>query len=205
MAAPREQAPQPAQQPPPDHAVLTAIIVLLLAGLALDVLARRLALLLAPLGIPAAAVAGVLGILGTPGISFSIGPSEPDASPPGPAAAMLGRSGVARRAMYILAATRRLTSGEALNTERRLYEAHRRAEQKRLAAAGAVDDVAGQFGAVLGWHARMDDRTTPECRRAHGNNFLAAVPPLIGWPGTRHAGNCRCVPGRPWSDGEMLA
>lgn len=94
------------------------------------------------------------------------------------------------------AAERALT--EASRRERSFELAHERARRRRLEAAHAVSAAADRWGPVLGWHAHKDDRTTPECFEAHGSNFRVDRPPVIGWPGTLHAGQCRCRPGKPF-------
>lgn len=189
MAEEREQ--------PQDHELLIAIVLLLLAGLTAQALTERLAVLLAPLGIPATAVASMVALLGK-GITV-----ERPSAPPG-AIATMQRGGVARRAMYILAGCRRLAGGGTADTEKRLYGAHLAAERRRAKAADAVDAAAAKYGPVLGWWATRDDRTTPACFAAHGSNFSALVPPAMGWPGTIHAGQCRCKPVAPWPGGDML-
>jgi hypothetical protein len=191
VAKPREE--------PQDHELLIAIVVLLLAGLTFEEFSRRLTLLLAPLGIPAAATLGLLTLLGPGGLAV------PAPSRPGGALAMMERGMVARRAMYLLAGARRMAGEITPAAERALYGAHLRAEKRRLDAARRIDAAAARWGPVLGWVSRRDERTTAECKTAHGGNFSALRPPTIGWPGTLHAGNCRCLPGPPWSEAAMLS
>lgn len=88
--------------------------------------------------------------------------------------------------------------------ERQFLAQHLAAERTRQAAAQHVDRLADRFGPVLGWKARLDERTTPECRAAHGKNFRADRPPAIGWPGTLHGGTCRCVATGPFNDAPVL-
>lgn len=186
---------------PDDRALLIAIVVILLADLALHETGRRLTLLLAPLGIPPAAVVSVLTLLGESGATFTLaGATIPDA----PAVSAMRRGAVGRRAMYVLAASRRLASGGTVDAERRLYGAHQAAESRRHQAAGRVDAAAAKHGPILGWWSERDDRTTPACFAAHGANFSAQHPPAIGWPGTIHAGFCRCKPVAPWPQGDFL-
>lgn len=187
--------------PPPDAAdqgVIAAITVLLLAGLPLPVLLQRLSGLLAPIGVPALALAQLVAMVGIRSLRID----APSATRP--ATRTIQRGVAARRAMYLLAAARRLARGGTLAAERRLFAAHRVAEDRRRAAAARIDRAAAAHGPLLGWKARLDERTTPLCRSAHGRNFSALRPPAIGWPGTLHAGNCRCLPRAPWRNARLL-
>lgn len=115
-----------------------------------------------------------------------------------------------RRAAYLIMAARRLgtavlrehgqpgTVAQALRAEGRYLTQHLVATRKRNEAAGRVADAADQHGRELGWHAVRDDRTSPECRAAHGSNFRADRPPKIGYPGAVHD-HCRCKPGPAFS------
>lgn len=183
-----------------EHALLIAIVLLLLANLPAPALAERLAGLMTPFGFSPATVAALLLILGDQHTTFG----APGAGDGEAALHALQRTEAARRARYILAAARRLQSGEPTAAERRLLNAHLRAERNRREAAKRVDAAAAEHGILLGWYSKKDDRTTPDCALAHGHNFLATVPPAIGWPGTLHGGNCRCVPGPPWSQATLL-
>ena len=198
MARPAEDEHRREEQPG-DHEMLIAIMLLLMAGLEGSVLLHSLLIVLAPLGVPPVALAGLLALMGPQGTAH-VPPSAND-----DALRMLQRGTSARRAMYLLAAARRLSAGGTLDAERRLYKAHLVAERKRGEAVGRVDAAAKQFGPVLGWWAHRDKKTTPVCRTAHGSNFSALTPPAIGWPGTLHAGNCRCKPVAPWPQGVLLA
>lgn len=191
------QAPPPTQQQQTDTALIAALVVILLSGLTLDSLVRHVAALLIPLGYPVQAIAGAVGLVSADD-SFDL---------PGPDSAtnVIRRGEVVRRANYLLAAVRRLAGGGSLADERKFLRLHRGAERARRRAAAEVDRAARQFGPLLGWHALMDDRTTPECKAAHGRNFQATIPPAIGYPGTLHGGNCRCKPGRPFRGAAMLA
>lgn len=189
------------RRPPSDQDLLAAMVVILLAGLALPEIGRRLTLLLAPLGIPPAAIVSLLTIVGEEGTQMAVPPPAPDA----PAIGTMQRSAVGRRAMYLLAASRRLAAGGSTAAERALYGAHLAAEERRHEAAARVDAAAKRWGPVLGWWSERDDRTTALCRAAHGTNFSALAPPAgVGWPGTIHAGQCRCKPVAPWSQAQML-
>lgn len=99
------------------------------------------------------------------------------------------------------AAAAREALAAAARKERAYELAHERARRARLEAAAAVADAADQFGVILGWYTHRDDRTTPECLAAHGSNFRADLPPIIGHPGTLHGGTCRCEAGPPFAGG----
>lgn len=101
------------------------------------------------------------------------------------------------RARYLLAAARRLAKAAAegrftaaLRREQAYLAAHRRAGQRRAAAARAYDEVArGQ--SFLRWSARMDSRTTPDCAALNGTIWHVSTPPVPP-PGARHI-HCRCT------------
>lgn len=117
-------------------------------------------------------------------------------------------SNLRRRAAYLIMAGRRLGTAvvweknhagslnRAIENERRYLRQHLEAVQRRNTAAKKVAAASYRYGDDLGWYAILDDRTSAECRRAHGSNFNAAEPPRIGYPGTVHA-HCRCKPGPP--------
>lgn len=127
------------------------------------------------------------------------------------------RVNLQRRAAYLVQAARRVASGmakgpdgalAALDRERRYLEQHLRADAGRTVAAGQVAAVArglaraakrdGQtWNGLVGWYATLDDRTSPDCRKAHGRNFDPNRVPPIGFPGTVHP-SCRCRPGPPF-------
>lgn len=112
------------------------------------------------------------------------------------------RQNLIRRAAYLINAARRITtgmrSGQTLDTlarESKYLHQHLDASAKRTEAARMVAEQAKQQDSMLlGWYARMDSRTTAECRTANGKNFRADRVPLIGYPGTVHV-HCRCKPG----------
>jgi len=199
MASPEVQAPpaeQPPAEPPTEEQILAALTVLLLAGLTVQQMASYATALLAPLGIAAATVEAAVSLL--PSLTVIIDIPEPLT-----AAGHIARTAAPRRAAFLLSSIRRLEAGGSVDAERRYLEAHLNAERTRRESAQAVDQAAKRFGTptragpVLGWYARQDNRTTPECAAAHRRNFLAARPPLIGYPGTLHGGACRCVSGPP--------
>lgn len=125
-----------------------------------------------------------------------------------------------RRAAYIVSATRRIASemsaarargetleqglSEAISRENSYFVQHVNADAQRVVSASTVDALAGQYGDVLGWYAYEDGRTSPECAEANGKNFRASEPPNIGYPGVVHVA-CRCYPGPPHREAEMLA
>ena len=126
-------------------------------------------------------------IAGTAAARLVLAWSDPTTEPHGAAGARMQRLNIQRRAQYLLAAARRITRQlgpdrsreavvKALQAERRYWQQHVYAGQKREQAAATSDSVAaqdgvqqptdtrGRVGTVLGWMARMDDRTTAECR-----------------------------------------
>lgn len=141
--------------------------------------------------------------------------------PQGPAQAIETELAGAWLASYVGAALERLTEAnpdtldaEAWDKERRYFDLHRDAEERRMRSAAHQDMTAKlnsdrpDFARVgeeevqlLNWHSVIDARTTPECRWAHGQNFRADQQPIIGWPGSVHL-SCRCtagpaIPGAP--------
>lgn len=110
-----------------------------------------------------------------------------------------------RRASYMTQAALRMTTalrtgdpGQVSKTWKRelVYMGqHLQAQARRNLAAKQVGAVwrAGGKPALLGWKAKMDARTTAECRQANGRNFDPRRIPTIGYPGTVHP-HCRCVP-----------
>lgn len=135
--------------------------------------------------------------------------------PDGPAQAFERQMAPAWLGLFTLAAAERMAE---LDTERQFatiaaretqyFDRHRDAEERRQRAA-ALQDVAAMLNSdrsdanehLLGWRAVLDERTTPECRWAHGRNFDATKMPSIGFPGAVHM-RCRCsagpaVPGAP--------
>ena len=196
MPAQAEQH-QHQEQTQGEQAVIAAIVVILLSGLTIESLTRHLAALLIPLGIPPVAIAGAVGLIGVD-LGFDLG------APAGSARAAMGRGAVVRRATYLLNAARRLAAGGTLEDERKYLRLHRGAERARREAAAAVDRAAAQYGPILGWRARMDERTTADCKWLHGKNFHIARPPDGSYPGARHGGNCRCRVRAPWPRGRVV-
>lgn len=125
-----------------------------------------------------------------------------------------------RRAAYLVNALRRMApaalSGEQEQIERaaareeRYLAAHDQAEHNRNMAAASVIETTATSARVnqrgeplLGWQAVLDERTTPECRAAHGRNFNPTVRPRIGYPGEVHI-HCRCRARRPWKTSKRV-
>lgn len=187
------------------HGAIIAVSLVLLSGLTGHLLMQRLMAVLVAFGLPGPQAAQLVAMLHN-GLVIST-PSAPEGS----ASRLLERGVASRRAMYIVAASKRLMAGGSVAAEKRFFKAHLQAEKNRAEAVEAVDREAkrqrqaGTIGRILiGWHATLDDRTTPLCRAAHGRNFYADTPPQIGYPGTQHGGQCRCRGGKPWFGGEML-
>lgn len=191
---------QKKQEPQRTDAELIAIIAGAIAvGASASATATSLSALL---GIPVATLSAVLKFaLVKPG---AYGPSQIHGVTT--AAAESARVEPTFRAEYVLAASRRMDEAvrrgvsldEAERRESQYYRQHLEAMLNRAKVAGTVDRAAGRFGDILGWHAKLDSRTSPECREAHGKNFNASVRPPIGYPGSVHP-YCRCKPGKPWS------
>lgn len=118
-----------------------------------------------------------------------------------------------RRAAYLVNAVRRLAPAVASDdparihraqlAEDRYFAAFQEAERRRNSAGAVVAQLAAGYGLdargelLLGWRARLDSRTSADCRWAHGRNFNALVMPPIGYPGMVHL-ECRCEPVAPW-------
>lgn len=200
MAEPEQEQPPPSAA---EQAVIAALAILLASAGSMAPAAILLALLriLRPFGIdraPAWTAFKIVRSVPRPRIWRSFGVR------PGPAARAARAQEATYRAAYLLNASRRLQAavaagedlGAALNRERAYATAHQRAAQNRAQVASDVDDSSRLWGPVLGWYTVLDDRTSKDCRRANGKNFLAAVPPRIGWPGSVHP-HCRCRPGPP--------
>lgn len=148
------------------------------------------------LGFPIAVLLPVLKIAMARPMSYGIA-TLPSATATGESSALEAEY----RAAYVLAASRRLQglSGDALDAalrrERTYFNQHLDAMKKRKTAARDVDLARAKYGDELGWYAKMDSRTSDECREANGRNFNATRIPGIGWPGAVHP-HCRCKPGR---------
>ncbi len=111
------------------------------------------------------------------------------------------------RAAFLINSSRRVAEAadpEAqLKREQQFWNAHIAASNRRLLMSKMTEDEAQRHGPLLGWNAKIDARTTEECRAANGRNFYAYSPPVIGYPGAVHL-YCRCVPGPPHVGGKMV-
>lgn len=184
----------PEQQNPGNQvneAQVAAIVAVLLSGAALATSAAALAAIVKTSR--NVATAALLAIHYKPGKKV---PPKPNTAE---AAARLGN--LRYRAAFLKAATGRLAAadniGAALKRERRLFQAHKVASQRRVEAATASDTLRSRYGPLLGWHAHLDERTTPDCGYLHGKNYLAEHPPGGLHPGARHM-NCRCTAVAPF-------
>lgn len=84
--------------------------------------------------------------------------------------------------------------------EKNHLAAHLYAQSNRNRAALGVARAWRRQGGVglLGWKARLDRKTTADCREADGRNFDPARIPPMGYPGAVHP-HCRCVPVKPYN------
>lgn len=189
---------QETQQQRTDEEIIAVIAGALAIGAAVNTTAATLAPIV---GVPLGTLAMILKIAMSKSVKY--GPS-PDTGVPS-AATESARLEPYYRAQYVLAASRRaqvaikqggVSVDEAAETERRYFGQHLEAVLNRAKAAGKVDAAAKRYGDVIGWYARLDNRTSPECRAANGKNFNASVRPAIGYPGAVHT-HCRCRPGKP--------
>ena len=89
-------------------------------------------------------------------------------------------------------------------TERRYFTQHVQADYNRLFAKMRLDAAKNSYGPVVGWYAKNDGRVTPECRFMNGKNFDPDEPPEIGYPGAGVHNGCRCVPGPPHKNGDLV-
>lgn len=115
------------------------------------------------------------------------------------------------RANYVLAASRRLRDKTsrgvpqriAMEQEKTYFKQHMDAARNRRLHAKEVDAAASRYGPTLGWYAKMDAKTSAECRAANGRNFDALTRPPIGYPGTVHP-ECRCRAGKPFGTNQTV-
>ena len=226
MTAPAPpQAPPPVQQPPQqqdddalDDAALAVAIAALLAGATAAVAAAGVAAMIAALKLRFKLTSAAWQALGAV-LGLVTEKPHPVAGAGGQASAQVSRMNAARRAQYVVAATKRVLGAardarakglpagaavaDALATERRYYQMHLAAMASRAAAAGQTDAAAAKYGDLLGWRSILDGHTSPECRAADGWNYLASRMPDIGYPGGVHA-SCRCSPSAPHPGGKLL-
>lgn len=191
------------EKPPEDDGELTeAILAILAIGASLEATAAALAVVLA---VPLALCLAFLKALGKAALKAfrraTVKPKSPTAE------GIADLANLRYRAAFIKNALRRIAKAPdwriALKRELDFWKAHIRAGQRRKLMGKRVDFVAKRHGELLGWYAKMDDRTSAECRAADGRNFLAFTPPVIGYPGGVHP-HCRCVPGPPYPGAKMV-
>jgi SPP1 gp7 family putative phage head morphogenesis protein len=165
-------------------------------------------------GVPPASMVVVLaGLFGAFGITVSVitavlalalksARALPGTGSPGPAVTASLNAEAAFRAAYFVNAAARIQNNvnagmalpDAIAGESNNLALHNAAQLNRRNAALEVDKAA--VNGICGWKAKMDAKTSPECRAANGLNFRVSDPPSIGWPGAVHP-HCRCRPTRP--------
>lgn len=101
------------------------------------------------------------------------------------------------RALYVLAASRRLTDAfqddafnAALTRENRYLDMHVAAGRNRRRAARKVDALGAQ---LLVWRTREDNRVEARCAALDRRLFTIDNPPGGVYPGAAHP-SCRCYP-----------
>jgi hypothetical protein len=185
-----------------DGELTEAILALLAVGASLEATAAALAAVLA---VPLALCLAFLRALGKAALKAFRGASVTPSTPT--AEGIADRANLRYRAAFIKNALRRIAKAPdwkiALKRELDFWKAHIRAGQRRKLMGKRVDFVAKKHGELLGWYAKMDKRTSAECRAADGRNFLVLQPPVIGYPGGVHP-HCRCVPGPPHPGAKMV-
>jgi hypothetical protein len=220
--APPQQPPPQGQQPPPpppadldDPALAIAVAAVLAGTLGPGItVAATVASLKVRFALTAAAVTALGAVL-----NVVLEHPPPVTGVIGAASEQTSRMNAARRAQYVIAAAKRVmvavvearSKGEPvtgairdqLARERRFYEQHRQAMRHRAEAAATTDLAAAKHGNLLGWLAKNDDRTSPECAAASGKNYYASHIPDIGFPGAVHP-SCRCRPVAAWPGGKLL-
>lgn len=193
----------PEQTPPEDDGELTeAILAILAINASMDATAAALSAVLA---VPVGLCLAFLKQLGKAALkAFRRATVKPKTKS---AEDIADRANLRYRAAFIKNALRRIWKAPdkklALKRELDYWKAHIRAGQRRKLMGKRVDFVAKRHGELLGWYAKMDDRTSAECRAADGRNFLAFTPPVIGYPGSVHL-HCRCIPGPPHPGAKMV-
>jgi hypothetical protein len=208
--------PAPQQQAPPqgdldEPALALAIAALLATAISAAAVMAALKLRFALTADAAAALGAVLGdVMNHP---------PPLTGVIGAASAQTSRMNMARRAQYVLAASKRVVGAardarskgqpaagailDQLARERRYYAQHQAAMWNRARAAGATDMAAAEHGNLLGWYSVRDTKTSAECKAADGWNYYATAMPVIGFPGAVHE-HCRCLPGAAHPGGKLL-
>jgi SPP1 gp7 family putative phage head morphogenesis protein len=139
---------------------------------------------------------------GSPTVDEPVGPAltlltaRPKQTGPVTMARRMAANEPRMRALYLLAAAKRISRAAAqgrftacLAKERTYLDAHRRAGVKRAKVAREYDEAArGQQ--FLRWLAVMDERTSPDCAARNGSIWSVANPPFPP-PGAQHP-HCRC-------------
>lgn len=193
-----EQDPQQQNQSATDEEI-AAILAVLALGAAVDATAKALAgVLLVPLPIAGAFLAGI-GAEALKAFTQSAKGTT--------ARAIALRANLRYRAAFIINALRRIAAAPdwktALKRELGFWKAHTTASKRRSTIARRIDAARKLYGDMLGWYATMDTRTSGECRAADHRNFNALQPPVIGYPGSVHP-HCRCLPGPPIPGAKMV-
>jgi hypothetical protein len=223
---PRQPYP-PGQPPPPqqqqqddalDDAALAVAVAAFLAGATAAAAGGGVAVMLAALKLRFALTSAAWSALGA---VLTLVTEHPPAVTGiiGPASAQTSRMNTARRAQYVIAASKRVLGAARgarskglpviaavqaqLAKERRFYSQHMAAMWNRAAAAGKTDMAAAEHGDLLGWLAMKSATTSPECKAASGWNYHASAMPDIGYPGSVHP-HCKCIPVAPWPGGKLL-
>lgn len=93
------------------------------------------------------------------------------------------------RALYVLAASKRLTADpDGMSRERRYLDQHVAAGRNRRAAAKKVDSLGAE---ILVWRTQEDSRVDPRCAMLDRRLFSVDAPPDGVYPGAAHP-KCRC-------------
>lgn len=194
---PRQRQQKQRRKQPSEGKAVAAIA----GALAIGASAQATAASLSPvLGIPTPSLLPVLLIAMSRPIRFA-----PNATPLPTTSATLESEKLEAtfRAHYVLQAAKRLEAAReagtprrvAIERERQYFNQHIAAVANRFKSAQQVDQAAQEHGPVLGWYAKMDTKTSAECRAANGKNFTVTSMPPIGYPGAVHP-HCRCRAGR---------
>jgi hypothetical protein len=199
-----QQQPSNQAPPPATDEEIAGVLGMLATGAAVAAVAGSLATFL---HLPVRAAAAAVGIVGSLA-SFKQGPGAPGTSGvSGGPVAIERRANLRYRVAFIINAARRVAAAPDFKTavarEKVYWAGHKQASDRRMKMAKRAAAARRTWGETLGWYAKMDKRTTAECRAADGRNFLASAPPVIGYPGTVHM-HCRCLPGAPHPGAKMV-
>lgn len=194
--------PPPEQPPEDDGELVEAVLAILAVQATADATAKALsAVLVVPFGV---ALEFLLALGKSALKAFQGATVNPKKLT---ALALAERANLRYRAAFIIRALRRIVAAPdkktALKRELAFWKAHLKANDRRKTMARRVDWARGKYGDLLGWYAKMDSRTSAECRAADHRNFHALQPPVIGYPGSVHL-HCRCVPGPPIEGAKMV-